>query len=103
MKNLIITFLFLTIFLTNACKKEILAQEKELLDVWTKAKAGNPLYYYGRQGTSIDPRLQNEDLGDNAMLASNYGIANLKRILPNIEKWTFQKGEEFVRRHCRVI
>jgi hypothetical protein len=70
-------------------------QEKELLDVWTKEKAGNPLYYYGRQGTSIDPRLQNEDLGDNAMKASTYGIANLKRILPNIEKWTYQKGEDY--------
>ncbi|MDP9081403.1 MAG: zinc-dependent metalloprotease [Bacteroidota bacterium] len=70
-------------------------QEKETLDVWTKAKAGNPLYYYGRQGTSIDPRLQNEDLGDNAMKASTYGIANLKRILPNIEKWTYQPGEDY--------
>ncbi|QHS54786.1 zinc-dependent metalloprotease [Mucilaginibacter sp. 14171R-50] len=70
-------------------------QEKETLDIWTKEKAGNPLYYYGRQGTSIDPRLQNEDLGDNAMKASTYGIANLKRILPNIEKWTYQKGEDY--------
>jgi Met-zincin/Domain of unknown function (DUF5117)/Domain of unknown function (DUF5118) len=70
-------------------------EEKEILDVWTKEKAGDPLYYYGRQGTSIDPRLQNEDLGDNAMKASTYGIANLKRILPNVEKWTFQKGEDY--------
>jgi hypothetical protein len=70
-------------------------QEKEALDVWTKKNAGNPLYYYGRQGTSLDPRLQNEDLGDNAMKASTYGIANLKRILPNLEKWSFQKGEDF--------
>ncbi|MGZ3752213.1 MAG: zinc-dependent metalloprotease, partial [Mucilaginibacter sp.] len=70
-------------------------QEKDLLDVWIKEKAGNPLYYYGRQGTSIDPRLQNEDLGDNAMKAGTYGVENLKRILPNIEKWTFQKGESF--------
>ena len=70
-------------------------QEKEVLDGWVKEKAGNPLYYYGRQGTSIDPRLQSEDLGDNAMKASTYGIANLKRILPNVEKWTYQKGEGF--------
>lgn len=70
-------------------------QEKEALDVWTMQKAGNPLYYYGRQGTSIDPRLQNEDLGDNAMKASAYGITNLKRILPNLEKWSFQKGKDF--------
>jgi hypothetical protein len=70
-------------------------QEKEILDVWTKEKAGNPLYFYGRQGTTIDPRLQNEDLGDNAMKAGTYGIANLKRILPNIEKWTYQQGEDY--------
>lgn len=71
------------------------AKEREKLDVWTVAKAGNPLYYYGRQGTSLDPRLQSEDLGDNAMKASTYGIANLKRILPNVEKWTYEKGKDF--------
>jgi hypothetical protein len=70
-------------------------QEKEILDEWIKEKAGNPLYYYGRQGTTLDPRLQSEDLGDNAMKASTYGIANLKRILPNVEKWTYQKGEGY--------
>jgi hypothetical protein len=70
-------------------------QEKDKLDVWTKAKAGNPLYFYGRQGNSYDPRDQNEDLGDDAMKASAYGIANLKRILPNIEKWTFQAGKDY--------
>jgi hypothetical protein len=70
-------------------------QEKEILADWTNKNAGNPLYYYGRQGTSIDPRLQNEDLGDNAMKASTYGIANLKRILPNLEKWTYQKNENY--------
>ncbi|WP_443937292.1 zinc-dependent metalloprotease [Pedobacter sp. MW01-1-1] len=71
------------------------AQEREILDQWTLKNAGNPLYYFGRQGTSIDPRLQNEDLGDNAMKASTYGIANLKRILPNLEKWTYQKGKDY--------
>ncbi|HZY35777.1 MAG TPA: zinc-dependent metalloprotease [Mucilaginibacter sp.] len=75
--------------------KKTAKQEKEILDEWTKEKAGNPLYYFGRQGTTIDPRLQNEDLGDNAMKASTYGIANLKLILPNIEKWTFQNDEDF--------
>lgn len=70
-------------------------QEREKLDIWTVAKAGNPLYYYGRQGTSLDPRLQSEDLGDNAMKAGTYGIANLKRILPNVEKWTYEKGKDY--------
>jgi len=70
-------------------------QEREELDVWTKEKAGNPLYYFGRQGTSIDPRLENEDLGDNAMKAGTYGIANLKRIVPHIEEWTYEKGKDY--------
>lgn len=70
-------------------------QEKEILNQWTLKNAGNPLYFYGRQGTSLDPRLQSEDLGDNAMKASTYGIANLKRILPNVEKWTYQKGKDY--------
>jgi hypothetical protein len=70
-------------------------QEKEKLNVWTKAKAGNPLYFYGRQGNAYDPRDQSEDLGDNAMKASTYGIANLKRILPNVEKWTYEAGKDF--------
>lgn len=70
-------------------------QEKEKLNAWTKEKAGNPLYFYGRQGNQYDPRDQSEDLGDNAMKASTYGIANLKRILPNIEKWTYEAGKDF--------
>ena len=70
-------------------------QEKEILNQWVLKNAGNPVYFYGRQGTSLDPRLQSEDLGDNAMKASAYGIANLKRILPNVEKWTFQKGKDY--------
>jgi hypothetical protein len=70
-------------------------QEKDKLDVWTTERAGNPLYFYGRQGNPYDPRDQSEDLGDNAMKASTYGIANLKRILPNVEKWTYEKGKDY--------
>jgi hypothetical protein len=70
-------------------------QEKDKLDVWTKEKADNPMYYYGLQGNPHDPRDQSEDLGDNAMKASGYGIANLKRILPNVEKWTYEKGKDY--------
>ncbi|MCM1518273.1 MAG: zinc-dependent metalloprotease [Pseudoflavonifractor sp.] len=37
---------------------------------------------------AVDPRGQNEDLGDNPVKSSKYGIANLKRIVPNIVNWT---------------
>ena len=71
-------------------------QEAAILNKWTVEKAGNPLYFYGQQtGNPIDPRAQSEDLGDDAIKASTYGIANLKRILPNIEKWTYEEGKSY--------
>ncbi|SHE88204.1 zinc-dependent metalloprotease [Pedobacter caeni] len=68
-------------------------EEKKVLDAMIMKKSKDPVYFYGKQG-SIDPRAQSEDLGDNAMKASAYGIENLKRILPNIEKWTYEPGKE---------
>ncbi len=63
---------------------------------WVKARAGDPQYFYGRQtGFKIDPRSQNEDLGDDAVKASEYGIANLKRILPKLMEWTREEGEDY--------
>ena len=70
------------------------AEEKEVLDKWTAERAGNPKYFFGQEFTNYDPRTQNEDIGDDAMKAGTYGIANLKRILPNIEKWTYRKDED---------
>ena len=61
-----------------------------------REKAGDPVYFYGRQtGTKVDPRSQNEDLTANAVEASQLGIENLKRILPNLIEWTRQDGEDF--------
>lgn len=37
---------------------------------------------------AVDPRAQNEDLGDDPIRSSLLGIANLKRIVPNIVRWT---------------
>ncbi|ADY53400.1 hypothetical protein Pedsa_2861 [Pseudopedobacter saltans DSM 12145] len=65
------------------------------LNKWTIEKVKDPIYFYGRQGVIIDPRSQAEDLGNDAIKASKYGIANLKRILPNIEKWTYQEGQPY--------
>jgi hypothetical protein len=69
--------------------------EKTILNAWTLAKSGNPLYFFGRQFTGFDARSQNEDLGDNAITAGNYGIANLKRLLPNLSKWGYEKGQDY--------
>ncbi|AEL25227.1 zinc-dependent metalloprotease [Cyclobacterium marinum] len=62
--------------------------EQEILDQWILDKKGDPIYRYGRQGNPYDPSAQSEDLGNDAMKASDYGIQNLKRILPNLIEWT---------------
>lgn len=71
--------------------------EKETLDSWILKHAGDPMYRFGRQqsGGVIDPSSQTEDLGDDAMKASAYGIANLKRIVPNLIKWTAEDGKGY--------
>ena len=69
-------------------------EEKETLNQWILDKAGNPMYRFGR-ANGIDPTSQTEDLCDDAVKASMYGIKNLKRILPNLEKWSTKKGENY--------
>ena len=69
--------------------------ELATLDKWILEKQGDPVYRYGRQGNNYDPTTQSEDLGDNAMKASDYGIKNLKRIVPNLIEWTAEKDKPF--------
>ncbi|MAQ75135.1 MAG: zinc-dependent metalloprotease [Aquimarina sp.] len=70
--------------------------EKETLDNWILEHQDDPMYRFGRQQFGvIDPSSQTEDLGDDAMKASGYGIKNLKRIVPNLIKWTSKKGKNY--------
>lgn len=55
----------------------------------------NKRLYFGNENEYTDPRSQSEDLGDNAMLASTYGIKNLKRILPQLKEWTAEPNEGY--------
>ncbi len=72
------------------------ADEKKTLDKWILDHADDPMYRFGRQQFGvIDPSSQTEDLGDDAIKASNYGIANLKRIVPNLIKWTAEDGKNY--------
>lgn len=55
----------------------------------------NPRLWFGGEGRNNDPRAQTEDLGDNSMKASDYGIKNLKRILPNLPEWTKEEADHY--------
>lgn len=71
-------------------------EEKKILNQLYLDKAeGNVRLHYITQGSPYDPRAQSEDLGDNSMIASEYGIQNLKRILPNAINWTKEEAEDF--------
>ena len=71
--------------------------EKPILNSWITEHAGDPMYRFGHQqaGGVVDPSSQTEDLGDDALLASTYGIMNLKRIVPNLIEWTTEAGEDY--------
>jgi len=70
--------------------------EKAVLNAWIIEKADDPVYRFGRQQRPVvDPSSQTEDLGDDAVKASNYGIANLQRILPKLEEWTYEEGKNY--------
>jgi len=72
-------------------------EERPTLNNWVKERDDQPIFRYGRQRgrAPLDPTSQTEDLGDDSMLASEYGIKNLKRILPNIKEWTTSDGEDY--------
>jgi hypothetical protein len=68
-------------------------EEKTILKSWITEKADDLKYRFGSAG--IDPSSQTEDLGDDAVKASEYGIANLKRIMPKLIDWTTEDGETY--------
>ncbi len=70
-------------------------EELPTLRKWIADKNGDPLYRFGRQGNPNDYTAQSEDLGDDAMKASQYGIKNLKTIMNNLQDWTYVEGSDF--------
>ncbi|TAI48142.1 zinc-dependent metalloprotease [Flagellimonas allohymeniacidonis] len=72
-------------------------EEKPILNSWIRAHENDPMYRFGHQqvGDIHDPSSQTEDLGDNAIKASLYGIENLKRIVPNLMEWTTEEGKNY--------
>ncbi len=73
-------------------------EDRAILNKWYLEKAANnPALHFSTELSQFDPRAQSEDLGDNSMLASEYGIKNLKRILPNAIEWTKEEGKDYTK------
>ncbi|WP_442589302.1 zinc-dependent metalloprotease [Pedobacter sp. AW31-3R] len=69
------------------------ADRKILNKLIVDSLAANPKLWFGGEGKNEDPRSQTEDLGDNAMKASDYGLKNLKRVVPQLISWTAEDGD----------
>lgn len=63
--------------------------EAPILQKWVDEHAGDPRFRYGRQQViqRYDPSAIEEDLGDDPIKASEYGVRNLKYILSNFNEW----------------
>ncbi len=47
----------------------------------------------GESNRYRDPRCQTEDLGDDAVKASGYGLLNLKRMMKQLPQWTYEGND----------
>lgn len=71
-------------------------EEEPYLNKWILEKLKeDKRYTFGTETDRDDPRNQSEAVGDDAMLASSYGIKNLKRIMPEIMKWTYEPNKGY--------
>ena len=64
-------------------------EEAGIICAWVDEKAGDPVYRYGRQQTTVryDPSAIEEDLGDDPVKSATYGVENLKYILSHFDEW----------------
>lgn len=86
-------------YLIPGSNGKAITNEEEEHKLWNKEiqkrLAADPRLWFGGEGRNGDPRAQTEDLGDNSMLASEYGLKNLKRIMPQLPKWSYKEADTY--------
>ena len=71
-------------------------EDKKIVNKWViDSLKANPRLWFGTETNPFDPREQTEDLGDNSMKASEYGIKNLKRIIVQLPEWTKEEADKY--------
>ncbi|MDB5122022.1 MAG: hypothetical protein JWP94_151 [Mucilaginibacter sp.] len=69
--------------------------EVSVLNKMAVERLKNRRLWFGTETNPDDPHSQNEDLGDNAMKASDYGIKNLQRIIVKLPEWTKEENKGY--------
>jgi len=81
-------------------------EDHKMLEPMTRKSQENPRLWWGdgenMEGT-MDPRRQREDLGDDAVKASTYGIMNLKREIVNLPTWTSDDDKDIYGNDVRTM
>jgi hypothetical protein len=78
---------------TNSKNEE---DDQKIVNKWVvDSLKANPRLWFGTETNPFDPRSQTEDLGDNSMKASMYGIKNLKRIMLKLPEWTQEEADKY--------
>jgi len=72
--------------------------QREILTQMVDEKAGDERYRYGAQGQYLDPSSLTEDLGNNAVRASTYGIKNLKFVMRHLNEWVGEEDMDYAYR-----
>lgn len=75
-------------------------EEYAVTSRWLQEASADPVLRYGKQQFSeaLDPRSLSEDLGDDHVRASEYGIANLKYVLAHLNDWTESDDPDYTYR-----
>ena len=68
-------------------------EEKEILSKIVDQKSLNPIYMFGSSWS--DPNSQTENIGDDPVKASYYGIKNLKIVAKNLTDWTYAPNKDY--------
>jgi hypothetical protein len=76
-------------------KDEFEEKEKLMKETTEVLRQNRRLWFLGGEGSGDDPRSQTEDLSDNSVKASEYGVKNLKRVMENLETWTKQDDDRY--------
>ena len=68
-------------------------EETKWLKRFVDERSLNPIYQFGYG--SNDPNAQTENIGDDPVKATAYGLSNLKIVAKNLEQWTTEDGATY--------
>lgn len=68
-------------------------EEKEILTEYVDKKSLNPIYMFGSSWG--DPNSQTENIGDDPIKASAYGLKNLKIVANNFMDWIYEPDKDY--------